>query len=92
MEYLTTHEDDNGAEWDIKLAYTISPAEPMQPNPDHPMFGPGCDAEVEFTPYRLEPYQIGGVESGAHWVVWEGYSEEEEDRWIAEIFEQEADQ
>ena len=74
MEYLTTHEDDSGAEWDIKLTYTISPA------------------DFEFTPYRLEPYQIGGVESGEHWVIWEGYSEKEESRWTAEIFDQEADQ
>ena len=32
-------------ELDAKISFDYSPSEPMEPNPDHHLFGPGC-AEV----------------------------------------------
>ena len=88
MEHFTHWEDEHGAEYDIKISYTISEEEPMQPNPDHPMFGPGCPAEVDIDAiYRYEPYSKGGVETGMHWELWEGESDAELEVWKTEIME-----
>ncbi len=86
MEHFTHWEDETGAEYDIKISYTISAEEPMQPNPDHPMFGPGCPAEVDIDAiYRHEPYAINGVETGMQWVEFDSESDTELEDWKTEI-------
>ena len=88
MEHLTHWEDENGNEYDIKISYTIFPEEPMQPNPDHPHFGPGCDAEVDVDViYRSEPYG-----DGFHWVEFDDESDAEYENWKTEIMEAESGQ
>ena len=87
MNYLTTWEDENGAEYDIKIEYNLYPAQAARTNPDdNPC--PAEDVYVEVVDiYRHEPYAINGVETGMQWVEWNGESEAELDSWIIEILE-----
>jgi len=86
--HYTHWEDDNGAEWDIKIEYTLSPYKPQVDNPDDPLFGPEEPTEVEvYDVYRKEPYAINGVETGTHWVLWDGETGEELESWKTEILE-----
>ena len=75
--------DEDGAEWDIKILFSYQPAERMEPNPDHPMFGPGCDAGiVDMQVERWESYAYV-----ANWVLFDGATEAEEAEWCVEIME-----
>ena len=82
---------DTDAEWEVKLDYDHQPEEPMQPNPDHPMFGPGWPEEIVIGDIsRLEPRIISGIESGEHWMLWEGFDDGPNgdiDQWQTEILE-----
>ena len=80
---LTQWEDEDGAEWDIKILFSYQPAERMEPNPDHPMFGPGCDAGiVDMQVERDEPiYDV------TNWVEFDGATDKEEAEWSCEIHE-----
>ena len=79
-----THwEDENGAEWEVLILFTYQESEPMEPNPDHPMFGPGCDQEiVDIEVMRNEP-----VYDVKTWYDFDGYTEREAADWKTEILE-----
>ena len=88
MEYKTTWCcPDVGCEWDVKIEYDYTPAQSARTNPDdNPC--PAQPAEIDITAiYRHEPYAINGVETGMHWVEWDGESEADLDNWKEEILE-----
>ena len=49
MQLLTDYESDFLGELSLRVDYDYQPGEAMQPNPDHPGFGPGCAEEFEVT-------------------------------------------
>ncbi len=49
MQLITDYESDFLGEIGLRVEYDYQPAEAMQPNPDHPAFGPGCAEEAEVT-------------------------------------------
>ena len=79
----TTWEGPEGEEWEVRILFSYQPSEPMQTNPDHPMFGPGCDAGiVDMQVERNEPiYDV------TNWVEYDGYTDSELKDLAAEIHE-----
>ena len=49
MQLLTDYESDFLGELSLRVDYDYQPGEAMQPNPDHPGFGPGCAEEAEIS-------------------------------------------
>ncbi len=79
----TVYADENGAESLVRIQYHYQPAEPEQPDPDHPGFGPSRPAEVIIN--VVEQY---GPDYDPHiWLEFEDYSEEEAEAWAVEILE-----
>ncbi len=89
MQYLTTWCcPDTGAEWDIKIEYTLIPAQAARTNPDdNPC--PAVDAEIDIDAiYRQEPIYIGGINTGdEEWAEWNDESDEDLEQWKTEILE-----
>ncbi len=83
MIYTTTYEDENDNEIEIRLHYNYIPREEMQPNPDHPAFGPGCDAEVEITCIERKEEFI----NESAWHLWSGETEEQLEEWFIACLE-----
>ena len=85
---LTTHEDENGAEWEIKILFTYQPFEGPDYEEGREVY-PGCDASIQnIQVERLEPIYIGGINTGDEsWVLFDGATEKEEADWAVEIME-----
>lgn len=86
---LTHWEGDDETEWDIRIKFSYQESEPEQRNPDHPYFGPGCDAGiVDMQVERLEYHRT--VNSGSmqqQWVLFPYATDDEEAAWAVEILE-----
>jgi len=79
---LTHHEDEDGAEWDIRISYDYQPFEGPDYEDGHMVY-PGCEAGiVDIQVERNEPiYDV------ANWVEYEEYTDKESDDWACEIHE-----
>lgn len=53
MQLITDYDTDFLGEVHLKVDYDYQPGEAMQPNPDHPAFGPGCDEEFNVTKVQM---------------------------------------
>ncbi|MDB4261570.1 hypothetical protein N9878_01750 [bacterium] len=76
--HTTTYEDDNGAEWDIKISFNVFPGQ-VQTLED-----PGLDAELEIDEiWRHEPTIC---QDTLAWVPFVGESDEMKDSWEQECW------
>ncbi len=93
-EYLTTWCcPDTGAEYDIKIEYTLIPAQAARTNPDdNPC--PAVDAEIDIDAiYRREVVLINGAgDVGSEWVEWNDESDDDLEDWKQEILIKEAEE
>lgn len=81
---LTTHEDENGAEWDIRISFDYQPFEAAEYGKDGNCEYPGCESSVSITgTERLEPADIDVFE----WMEWNNESDSQCKDWEAEIYE-----
>ena len=74
---LTTHEDENGAEYDVKVFFSYQPFEAET------LEGPAVEARVD----ELEVIRNEPIYDVANWVEYDGYSDSELKDLAAEIHE-----
>ena len=84
---LTYWTDNQDYEWEIKILFSYQPSKPMQTNPDHPMFGPGCDAGIVDMQVERREFTVLSNGTATGWVLFEGATDKEEADWSVEIME-----
>ena len=87
-DHALTHWTDNqDHEWEIKILFSYQPSEPMQTNPDHPMFGPGCDAGIVDMQVERREFTVLSNGTATGWVLFDGATDSQEADWSVEIME-----
>ena len=81
---LTHWEDDNGAEWDIKILFSYQPAERPDYEDGHMVY-PGCEAGVVDIQVERREYTLESMGTQTEWVLFDEATEAEEAEWSAEI-------
>ena len=84
MIHETTYEDENGAEWEIRLFFDYSPEEPMVADPDDQLFGPGCASDATIT--KIERKELVSFYTWS-WQEWNGETSKQCEEWEQECIE-----
>ena len=83
----TTWEGPEGEEWEVRILFSYQPSEPMQTNPDHPMFGRGCDAGIVDMQVERREFTVLSNGTATGWVLFDGATDSQEADWKIEIME-----
>ena len=86
MIHETTYEDENGAEWEIRLFFDYQPEEYPSTDPDSSTFGPACDSDATIT--KIERKECIDILKDAWcWQEWNGETNEQHEEWKQECIE-----